>query len=490
MGFPVVSATVFAPLVGAIVLLFVRGDDEQLPRRIALVFTAIPLGLATVIFWAFNTRAAGFQFEEHHQWIPNIGISYHVGIDGLSVLLLGMTALLTFLGVLISRNITHRIKTYFGLLLLLEMGLLGVFSSLDLILFYVFWETVFIPTYLLISIWGGPKREAAALKFLIYMLLGSLVMLVGILLIYFKSGLTPLSFDIPKLATTTIPLDIQRLAFAALLVGFAVKVPIFPFHTWLPDAYTEAPTVVTILMSGALAAMGTYGFLRLALPILPKGALAFGPVVAVLAVANAIYGDLVASAQRDLKRMAAYSSISHMGFATLGVMSFSVDGIRGASLHMFNHGIIMGMFFLCVGLINRHLGTREIGGIRAMLATVPTLGALFWFASLASFGMPGTSGFVGELWIFLGAYETRAVLAVIALLGAIIMAGYIFWMLSRISFGTKPAESTALDIQWAERFALIVLAATIIILGFYPLLALSRIGPSVPHIVSRVGLVK
>jgi NADH-quinone oxidoreductase subunit M len=236
--------------------------------------------------------------------------------------------------------------------------------------------------------------------------------------------------------------------------------------------------------------MGTYGFLRLALPILPKGALAFGPVVATLAVANAIYGDLVASAQRDLKRMAAYSSISHMGFATLGVMSFSVNGIRGASLHMFNHGIIMGMFFLCVGLINRHLGTREIGGIRAMLATVPVLGALFWFASLASFGMPGTSGFVGELWIFLGAYETRAVLAVVALLGAIIMAGYIFWMLSRISFGSKPAESTALDIQWAERFSLIVLAATILVLGFYPLLALSRIGPSVPHIVNRVGLVK
>lgn len=490
MSFPIVTTTILVPLLGAIVSFLVRTEDEVVLRRIALVFTAIPLGLATIIFWGFNTRAAGFQFVERYEWIPGIGVSYHVGIDGQSVLLLGMTALLTFLGVLISRNVTHRTKTYFGLLMLLEMGLLGVFSSLDLILFYIFWETVFIPTYLLIGIWGGPKRETAALKFLIFMLLGSLVMLVGILIIYFRSGLEPLSFDIAKLATNNMPLEIQRLAFAALFVGFAVKVPIFPFHTWLPDAYVEAPTVVTILMSGALAAMGTYGFLRLGLPILPKGAAAFGPVIAVLAVVNALYGDLVASAQRDLKRMAAYSSISHMGFATLGIMSFTTDGIRGASLHMFNHGIIMGMFFLGVGLISRHLGTRQIGEIRGMLAAIPVLGALFWFASLASFGMPGTSGFVGELWIFLGAYETRPILAVIALLGAIIMAGYIFWMLTRVSFGMPPEGSKPLDIQLTERFALLVLALTILVLGFYPLLATARIDPSIPHIVSRIGLVK
>jgi len=484
----IITATIAIPLAGAVAMMFVRSEDERFLRHLTLAFTAVPLALATVMFWLFDLKEKGFQFQEQYRWIPRIGISYHVGIDGQSILLLGMTALLVFLGVLVSRNLSHRPRTYFGLLMLLEAGLLGVFSSLDLILFYIFWETVFIPTYLLIGIWGGPKREAAALKFLIFMLLGSLVMLIGLLLVYFKSGLSPLTFDIPLLAATDIPMDMQRLAFAALFVGFAVKVPIFPFHTWLPDAYTEAPTTVTILMSGALAAMGTYGFLRLALPILPEGSRAFGPVLAVLAVVNVIYGDLVASAQRDLKRMAAYSSISHMGFATLGIVSFTLRGLQGASLHMFNHGIIMGMFFLCVGLIRRHIGERDIGQIRGMLAAVPVLGALFWFASLASFGMPGMSGFVGELIIFLGAYQTRPALAVVALLGAIIMAGYIFWMLTRISFGEALSTAKALDIRPVERFALGTLAATILVLGFYPLLALERITPSLPHLLARLGM--
>ncbi len=487
MRFPIISTIILIPLAGALSMLLPTTEDETILRRIALMFTGLSLALSTVVFWFFRLGDAGFQFEEQYVWIPKLGVSYHVGVDGQSILLLGMTALLTFLGVLVSRNLTTRPRTYFGLLMLLEAGLLGVFSSLDLMLFYIFWETVFIPTYLLIGIWGGEKRESAALKFLIFMLMGSLVMFVGLMLIYFRSGLVPLSFDIPKLAATNIAPDTQRLAFAALFIGFAVKVPIFPFHTWLPDAYTEAPTPVTILMSGALAAMGTYGFLRLALPILPKGAVAFGPVIAVLAVVNVIYGDLVASAQRDLKRMAAYSSISHMGFATLGIVSFSLQGLRGASLHMFNHGIIMGMFFLCVGLIRRHMGGRMIGGIKGMLTAAPVLGALFWFASLASFGMPGMSGFVGELIIFLGAYETRSVLAVIAVLGAIIMAGYIFWMLTRISFGESTIAPKAVDIRPVERFALGVLAATILVLGFYPLLALERITPSVPHILRRLG---
>lgn len=491
MGFPIVTMIILVPLVGAIAMMFIRSEDEQLLRRIALAFTAVPLLLSTAVFWMFAPGKHGIQFAEQHAWIPRMGISYHVGVDGQSIMLIMMTSLLTFLGVLISRNVTHRTKTYFGLLMLLETGLLGVYCSLDMILFYIFWETVFIPTYLLIGIWGGPKREQAALKFLLFMLLGSLVMLLGILLIYFKSGLHPATFDIPKLAMTNMPLDLQRLAFAALFVGFAVKIPIFPFHTWLPDAYTQAPTTVTMLMSGALAAMGTYGLLRIALPILPKGSLAFGPVLAVLAVVNVLYGDLVASAQRDLKRMAAYSSISHMGFATLGIVSFTLLGVQGASLHLFNHGIIMGMFFLCVGLINRHLGTRQIGEIRGLLTVVPTLGALFWFASLASFGMPGLSGFVGELFIFLGAYQTRPALSVIALLGAIIMAGYIFWMLTRVSFSEPSADpKMTLDIQPSERIALLILAAIILVLGFYPRLAFTRIDASAANIVSRVGLTR
>jgi len=471
---------VWAPLLGALVLQITK--KETATKKTALFFSLIPLVLSLVVAFNFNIKANGPQFVEKLTWIKAYGVSYFFGVDGFNVLLLILVSLLVFLAAFASA-IPERPKTFFALILILETGLLGVFVALDMILFYVFWETVLIPTYLLINIWGGPNRARAALKFIIYTLVGSVIMLIGMLAIYFKSGLY--TFDIIKLSTVSYPLSFQRLAFLALFLGLAVKVPLFPFHGWQPDAYTEAPTTITMLLSGCLAKMGVYGFFRLILPLVPKGAHEFGVYVTALALITVIFGDLVASAQRDLKRMFAYSSLSHMGLMLLGVscaMTMSIKmgkiakegvttALTGSAIHMFNHGIIAAALFFLIGLIYSRMKTRDVMELRGLLAGVPAIIGLFWYTALASFGFPALSGFPGEIMIIIGTFESKgAWAAILALIGVLVMAGYIFWTLLRIGFGTAPTlkgETKTLDINPAELSVILPLAALILVFGFY-----------------------
>lgn len=429
----------------------------------------------------FKTGVVAPQFVEKYAWIKSYGISYFLGVDGFNVLLLVLVSLLVFV-VTFASAIPNRPKAFFALILILETGLLGVFVALDMILFYIFWETVLIPTYLLINIWGGPNRARAALKFIIYTLVGSVIMLIGMLAIYFKAGMH--TFDMIKLATAYYPIAFQRLAFLALFLGLAVKVPLFPFHSWQPDAYTEAPTTITMLLSGCLAKMGVYGFFRLILPIVPKGAHEFGVAVTALALITVIFGDLVASAQRDLKRMFAYSSLSHMGLMVLGLscaMTMSLRmgkiaktgvslALKGTAIHMFNHGIIAASLFFLIGLIYSRTKTRDVMQLRGLLTGIPTIIGLFWYTALASFGFPALSGFPGEISIIIGTFESKgAWAAMLALVGVLIMAGYVFWTLLRIGFGRIAEEPVKLaDINSAELTVILPLAVFILVFGFYP----------------------
>lgn len=482
MKFPILSVIFLTPLVGCFIIMLLKEKYDKSIKAIAIAVSAWVLGLSLCVAARFNPNTAKIQFEESFYWVKRFGISYHLGVDGLNLLLLVLTAILVFFAILVSFNITNRSKLFFSLVLLLETGLLGVFTSLDLILFYICWETVLIPTYLLITIWGGPNRQLAGIKFLIYTLLGSLVMLVGFLAIYFKAGIN--TFDMLELARVSFPLRFQRLAFLALFLGFAVKVPLVPFHSWQPDAYCESPTPITILLSGVLAKMGAYGFIGVAFRLLPDGTRSFATLVAVLALINIIYGNLVASAQRDLKRMFAYSSLAHMGFIILGAVVISLNAMKGAVVHIFNHGIIVGTLFLLIGLIYRRTGTREISELGGLQKEVPKLAGIFWFACLASFGMPVLSGFVGEFLVLLGTFQVKRAMAIIALLGAIIMAGYVFWMLLRINFGSLPKKVKSLtDLNYGELALLAPMAVLIVLLGVYPRLLISPISNSVAQLI-------
>lgn len=454
------------PALGALAVALLPRSREPWARWVAAVVSGVTLWLAAALAGRFVPGLHGVQLEEKAAWIPALGVSYHVGVDGLALSLLLLSALLSFLAILASWHTALRPRAYFSLLLLLESSLLGVFVALDYVLFYIFWEVVLVPMYFLIGIWGGPRREYAALKFFLYTLAGSVVMLVGILALYFAAGAQ--TFDILELARHGFSPTLQSWVFAAFFIGFAVKIPVFPLHTWLPDAHVEAPTAVSVLLAGALLKMGTYGLMRIALPTLPAGAAAFAPLVALLGVINILYGALAAMAQKDLKRMVAYSSISHMGFVVLGVAAGTSLSLAGAAFQMISHGLVSAGMFLLVGMVYERTHTRQIPDLKGLFLRVPVLAVLLGFVSFASLGLPGLSGFVGEFLTLVGSYTRLRALALAALPSLVITAGYLLWMMQRVLMGKDETAPPLPDLTCRELAALAPLVVLIVVLGVHP----------------------
>jgi NADH-quinone oxidoreductase subunit M len=487
MAFPILTATVFTPLVGIIVVLLLPERWVNGIRAVAVAFTAAALGFSIWALATFDPKITGaMQLEELHRWIPSVDIFYHLGIDGLSMPLFILTTLLSFLAAIASFSIKERIKEYFALYLLLEMGMLGVFVALDLFLFYVFWEVMLVPMYFLIGIWGGERREYAAIKFFLYTLLGSVVMLLGILALYFTSQ--PHTFDMLELMRQqgTFVRAFQIIVFLAFYVGFAIKVPVFPFHTWLPDAHVEAPTAISVLLAGVLLKMGGYGLLRVSYPILPQGAHWFVWPLAILGVINIVYGSLVAMAQKDLKKLIAYSSVGHMGFVLLGAAAMTPTGLNGAVMQMFNHGIITGALFLLVGVLYDRAHVRDINAFSGLGVRVPVYVGIMSFTMFASLGLPGLSGFVSEFLSLVGSFPVFPVLVIISGAGIIITAAYFLWTIRRMFLGElTPRWENLPDINFRELVTVVPLMILMVLIGVYPSVLIKLMDPALTEL-SRV----
>ena len=503
-----ITVTVFLPLLGAGIIVLVPKSKEDLAKPIALWVSAIGLVLSVAILAGYDWGARGLQFEVDIPWIEAIGARYHIGIDGISLPLFVLSYLLTFLCSVYS---FHHIedpgkpKAFLSLMLLLQTGMAGTFISFDLILFFVFWELVLVPMYFMIGVWGGPRREYAAVKFFLYTLFGSVFMLVAFLALYFKAGAG--SFDMQTLyeagAAGQFAGTFGRLAFLGIFLGFAIKVPMWPFHTWLPDAHTEAPTVGSVLLAGILLKMGTYGFIRIALPMLPEAAQDFAPVIAILSVIGILYGALCCLAQTDLKRLIAFSSVGHMGFVMLGIATLTPTGINAAIFGMIAHGVITGMLFFLVGSVKERYHTRAIADIGGgLLQTMPRMGAIFTYVAIASLGLPGLAGFWGEVFALLAAFSPAEslvaaghltlfrTLMVIGAVGTVLTAGYFLWMLQRVNMGNAPdrwkdhALADITPIEWTAWTPLLVL---IIVLGVVPSLVFGMTNPDVTSVLSALG---
>jgi NADH-quinone oxidoreductase subunit M len=425
------------------------------------------------------------QFEENLAWIPQLSVAYHVGLDGLSLPLIVLTGLLGFLACLASGSISERHKEYYALYLLLEVGMLGTFVALDLFLFYIFWEVVLVPMYFLIGIWGGGRREYSAFKFFIYTLAGSLAMLLAILALYLRTH----TFDLVVLSRMGHGFDLafQQLLFLGFFIGFAIKVPIFPFHTWLPDAHVDAPTPISVLLAGVLLKMGGYGFFRIAYPVFPAGAQWFGGIMAALGMINIVYGAFVAMAQTDFKRLVAYSSVSHMGFVLLGLSSLTMEGMHGAMLQMFNHGTITGGMFLLVGVLYDRAHTRDLAAFGGLGARVPVYAAFLMFFSLASLGLPGLSGFVGEFLSLIGTFGVWRWQTAVSVLGVVIAAVYMLIVLQRVLLGPLNEKWRSMpDMSFRELVSLIPLLVITLGLGVYPLLLMHVQDASLNRLILHV----
>jgi NADH-quinone oxidoreductase subunit M len=482
------SWLLWCPVIGLLAILAIPGTSVRLIRLTALVTTAVAFVMSVQLLNGFSPAAPGIQFQERIPWIPQLNVFYHLGVDGISLPMVLLTTLLSFLACMASWSIQERHKEYFVLYLLLEAGMLGTFLSLDLFLFYIFWEIVLVPMYFLIGIWGGGRREYSAFKFFIYTLAGSLAMLLGILALYFRTG----TFDMVALAAQghTLELAFQQWLFLAFALGFAIKVPIFPFHTWLPDAHVDAPTPISVILAGVLLKMGGYGFFRIAYPMFPEAAQAAGWTLAVLGMVNIVYGAFVAMAQTDFKRLVAYSSVSHMGFVLLGLASLTPEGLNGAMLQMFNHGTITGGMFLLVGVLYDRTHTRELAAFGGLGATVPVYAGLLTFFSLASLGLPGLSGFVGEFLALVGTFGVWRWQTVVSVLGIVVAAAYMLKVMQQVLLGPLNEKWRALsDINWWEIYSLAPLIVLILGIGVYPLVALvlqdHALRQLIQHVVNR-----
>src|ERR1700690_1313433 len=453
LHYPVLSTVIFLPIFGAVAIILMKRGHDTLVRWTALLVTITTFLLSLPLYTNFNKGTAAMQFVERSAWIRTWSIEYFIGVDGISVLFVLLSALLTILCVTVSwTSITERTKEFYAALLLLEGLMIGVFCSLDLFLFYMFWEAMLIPMYLLIGIWGGPNRIYAAIKFFLFTLVGSVLMLVGIIVLYLH---TDRSFDMLRMMSSHYPYDLQIILFWAFFAAFAVKVPMFPVHTWLPDAHTEAPTAGSVILAAILIKMGAYGFLRFSLPILPEASKAMTPVMLTLSVIAIIYGGIIFLAQSDLKRLIAYSSVSHMGFVTLGIFALNVQGMEGGILQMLNHGIITGGLFLGVGAIYDRTHTRQIADYGGVASVMPIYATLFIVFTLASIGLPATNGFVGEFLILLGGFTASRLAGVLSASGIIIGAGYMLWLYQRVFFmETNPKIAGLKDIDFRELSAL------------------------------------
>jgi len=402
VDFPLLTLIVFLPLLGAAAVALLGNARASAGRTVAALVGVADLGLVALLVARFDV-AAGMQFVEKAEWVPQVGITYHLAVDGISLAMVALSALLTVLAIVASWKTEKNPAMWFSMLLLLEVGMNGVFLAMDFVLFYVFWELVLVPMYFLIATWGGPRRQYAAVKFFLYTLFGSVFMLVGIIALYLQTG----TFSILEMAGAKLDPTFQWWVFAAFFLGFAVKVPVFPLHTWLPDAHVEAPTAASVLLAGVLLKMGSYGFLRISLPILPDAAAEWSTFIAVLAAISIVYGAAVAFAQTDMKKLVAYSSVSHMGFVMLGIASMTPEGLNGAVAVMFSHGVVTGMLFFLVGMVYDRTHTRMIAEVSGLSSKVPVAGGLMAFASFASLGLPGLSGFVGEFLSLVGAWGSE-----------------------------------------------------------------------------------
>ncbi len=487
------SLVVFTPLVGMLLLLLIPGSNKQLIRYWANFVGLLGFVVSLPLMTGFNKGQAGYQFYEHADWIPSIGATYTIGIDGISLLLVLLTTFMGFISILCSWSaIQDRVKEYYAMFLLLQVGMLGVFVSLDFFLFYMFWELVLIPMYFIIGIWGGERKLYAAIKFFLYTAAGSVLMLLGILLLYFqyRAQFGVYTFEIAKLMNTTMPLDIQRWVFWALFLGFAVKVPMFPFHTWLPDAHTEAPTAGSVILAGVLLKMGTYGFIRFSLPLLPKASIDpfIVQVLAVLSIIGIIYGAMVSLMQKDWKKLVAYSSVSHLGFCTLGIFAMTPNGLTGSVIQQINHGLSTGMLFLVVGVIYERRHTREIAEYGGLAKVMPNYAVVFAIAMLSSAGLPMLNGFIGEFTILAGVFEINKLWAGLASSGVILAAAYLLWLYQRTMLGkvTNPKNEGLKDLNLREWAIFTPMIALCFWIGLYPKPLFDVLEKPVAQIVERV----
>ena len=484
-GIPILSLLIFFPVLGAVILIFINKENAGVLRGVALLFSLIEFIISLPLFFVFDSKTAMMQFVEDYWWIQSYGISYKLGIDGISLLLVMLTTFLTVLCILCSwKAITFRIKEFMISFLFLETGMIGALVALDLILFYVFWEVMLIPMYLLIGVWGDPKRRIyAAIKFFLFTMAGSVLMLVAILALYFinqkATGIA--TFDVLKLYKLGIPVGTQYWLFGAFALAFAIKVPMFPFHTWLPDAHTEAPTAGSVILAGVLLKMGTYGFIRFAIPLFPNAAHDLTPLVSVLAIIGIIYGALVSMMQPDLKRLVAFSSVSHLGYVMLGMFALNMQGVQGSIYQMLNHGISTGSLFLIVGMIYERRHTRMIAEFGGLSKVMPVYAIFFMIVTLSSIGLPGTNGFVGEFLILLGAFQSNIVYGVLATTGVILGAAYMLWMFQRVMFGkiTNPKNEKLQDLSAREITILVPMVIMIFLMGIYPKLFFSKMDVTV-----------
>ena len=498
-----VTLAVFLPVLGALLIALVPSSEDRLIRSMAVAFTGAALVVGFVMLFGFDYGArGGLQFEANARWISALGVRYHVGVDGISLPLLELTLLLSFLCAVYSfRTIPSpgRTKSFLALMLILETGMAGTFVAFDLILFFVFWELVLIPMYFLIGIWGSGNRQYASIKFFLYTLTGSVFMLLGFIGMFFQAK--PHTFDIVTLqhvaATAPFAKSIQLVIFAAVFLGFAVKVPMWPFHTWLPDAHTEAPTIGSVLLAGVMLKMGAYGFIRIALPILPQAARIWAPWIGVLATIAIVYASMACLAQRDLKRLIAFSSVGHMGFVMLGIATLTTIGINAAIFGMVAHGVITGMLFFEVGSIYDRYHTRQIAEIGGGLnLKLPRLGTVFWFTALASLGLPGLAGFWGEVMALYSSYTPFAhvglfrTLMVFGGIGTILTAGYFLWTVQRVNTGELPEawrERSLPDVTRVEWLAWAPLLAGIVVLGVFPRMVFGVSNEAVTALAKLVG---
>src|SRR5258705_291728 len=495
----ILTIVTFVPLLGALLLVPVRKVRPRFFMLAATWIAGIDFLLSLPLWFRFDVARPGFQFIEKAEWIPSIGVQYFLGIDGISLLLILLTTFLGFLSILSSWTaITDRVKEYYIFLLVLQTGMLGVFVSLDFFLFYVFWEAMLVPMYFLIGIWGGPRKLYAAIKFFLYTLLGSVLMLLGILALYFyfpKAGGAPAgTFDITELIRVLGPLrdpqwlEMQRWIFLAFFVGFAIKVPMFPFHTWLPDAHVEAPTAGSVILAGVLLKMGAYGFVRFSLPILPEGTKYFVPMMIALSIIGIVYGALVAMMQPDMKKLVAYSSVSHMGFVMLGMFALNPNGLNGSIIQQINHGISTVALFLIVGMIYERRHTREISQMGGLSNVMPVFAIVFLIMTMSSIGLPLLNGFIGEFTIMMGALQENLWWAVFAGSGIVLGAAYMLWLYQRTMFGKveNPANQKLLDLNFRELATIVPLIAMAFWIGLYPAPFFRALDKPVNKIVAKV----
>jgi NADH-quinone oxidoreductase subunit M len=495
--FPYLSAIVFLPVVGLVVIALLPKPQQKTIKLIALAFTLASFALSIAVFCLFDRSGSAIgqiQFEEKLSWIPAINAFYHLGIDGLS---LPMVILMTFLGVLavlVSWKIELRPKEYFIWLLLLETSILGVFCSLDLVLFFLFWELELVPMYFLISVWGSGRKEYSSIKYVIYTLVGSAMMLAGILSVYFTTG----SLDMMELAQYLSLISVQPfIPFAAmfflLFIGFAIKLPVVPLHTWLPDAHTDAPTAASVVLAGALLKMGGYGMIRLCVTMFPGVALDYAPLLVAFAVVGVLYGAAVTLRQKDLKRLIAYSSVSHMGYVLLGIFALTQVSLTGATLQMFSHGIITGLLFAMVGLVYDKTHERNLDNLGGLARQMPVIVVVFSIAGLASLGLPGTSGFAAEFITFVGSYSSMAVegiriYTILGVFGIVLTAGYILWMLQRVFYGPPLDKFKGVpDADNIEKVCIFSFVAAIMLVGIYPAILTNIIKLGVEPIARLIG---